>query len=132
VTATLDPTRYRFDGWSCPGGTPSGGSGEVITVTNLRGDQGCSANYSLRTRIEANVDPNWLAGGGAFCTAEPVTLNTTVCWVNPGGQVAVGGRPNAGYLVSYIRCSDGQYADPRVWVPTADTTCTVTFEDQLL
>ncbi|HEX5659609.1 MAG TPA: hypothetical protein VFX59_20575 [Polyangiales bacterium] len=121
VTAVIDPTRYRFDGWSCPGGVASG---EVITVTNLRANQGCIANYTRRNLVTVVAGANGTAG----CVGS--------CWVDPGGSVAVQATADGGYSLYGWACGNEaanpppgsvQTNNPRTVTPAGDLTCSATF-----
>ncbi len=127
VTAVLDAARYKFNGWTCPGGTVSGSAGQVITVTNLRGDQSCTANYVQRRRVTLATEN----GGTAACDGS--------CWVDPGAAVWLRASPSNNYNFYYWLCAneatptgstpagDARYANPRLYAPAGDVTCTAYF-----
>jgi hypothetical protein len=118
VTAVTDQEPWRFDGWNCPGGAASGA---VITVTSLRANQNCVANYTRRYFVTVRSDNNGTAG----CVGS--------CWVDPEQPISISAAPYPGNAFDSWTCdfaspSDGDPRDnPRVLRPQRDRTCTANF-----
>jgi Divergent InlB B-repeat domain len=119
LTAVVAPGEFRFEGWgACAGGTVSGASGEVMTVTNLRESQTCTANYARRIKVTTSESDPTLA----------TTNCRNGCWVDGGMGLEISVEPKPGYQLYSWDCGAGDsgpavYEYSRIITPTADTTC---------
>ncbi|HEY6877946.1 MAG TPA: hypothetical protein VI299_07990, partial [Polyangiales bacterium] len=122
VTLTAAPggDSYRFDGWTCSNQPPT--RSEVITVTNLRANQTCTANYTRRYLVIVKVAPT-RTDGTAQCQGS--------CWVDPGASVTLAATPAKDMQLSGWACApSGESSTDLLYTltPSGDTTCTATFE----
>lgn len=124
ATATL-PEEYRFDGWDCRGGV-SNASADVITITNVRADQTCTAKYARRYRVTVKVGPE-ATDGTASCVGS--------CFANPGASVTLVANPADFKVFWNWDCgpTDNSSKEPMHAVTlTGDLICTAIFVDMRL